>query len=347
MALFKKAENQMAYLKAGIMGFAGSGKTYTAALMAEGIHKRIKSKKPVYFLDTETGSDFLVPMFKKWKIDLLVSKSRAFKDLLEAVKEAEKDSALLIIDSISHFWKEIMDSYQKAHNRKRLLFQDWMPIKGQWARFTDAYLNSQVHIIMNGRAGFEYDYFTDESGAKQLEKTGTKMKVETEMGYEPSLLVEMVKERVGDPNKRTIEGQLWNHTAYVLKDRTSMLEGKKFINPMFEDFKPHFDFLNIGGTHVGVDTSKDSTHLFEKDSDENFYEMRKQKTILMEEIQGDLVSAFPGQSAADKKIKADLIDIAFATRSWTKLEEYSIQRLKEGRQKIKEAIPDIKAGIAQ
>ena len=34
MALFRKAEVTSAYLKMGIMGFAGSGKTYTATQTA-------------------------------------------------------------------------------------------------------------------------------------------------------------------------------------------------------------------------------------------------------------------------------------------------------------------------
>jgi hypothetical protein len=44
-------------------------------------------------------------------------------------------------------------------------------------------------VIICGRAGYEYDYFEDDEGKKQLEKTGIKMKAETEMGFEPSLLV--------------------------------------------------------------------------------------------------------------------------------------------------------------
>jgi hypothetical protein len=37
MGLFMKAESTSAFLKMGIMGFAGSGKTYTAAATAIGL----------------------------------------------------------------------------------------------------------------------------------------------------------------------------------------------------------------------------------------------------------------------------------------------------------------------
>src|SRR3990167_112668 len=130
-----------------------------------------------------------IPFFKEWNVPLVVSKSRAFTDLVVGVREAEENASVLIIDSVSHFWTEGQESYKKAKNRTRLQFQDWGPIKSTWSTFTDAYLNSAVHVLMCGRAGYEYDYFTDETGDKQLEKTGTRMKAEGELGYEPSLLV--------------------------------------------------------------------------------------------------------------------------------------------------------------
>ncbi len=337
---FQEAVNQQAYLKAGLLGFAGAGKTYTAALMAKGIVERLKAKKPVFFLDTETGSDFLVPKFKEWDIPFYVSKSRAFTDLVDGVKAAEGNAGVLIIDSISHFWTELQRAYMKANNRKRLLFQDWGPLKETWAGFTDLYLNSRVHIVMCGRAGYEYDYFTDEAGAKVLEKTGTKMKAETDMGYEPSLLIEMIRDRRENQDK-AVEAKLWDHVAIVLKDRTSRIEGQRFVNPTFENFKPVFDYLNIGGEHVGVVTDKDSTKLFEKGSEENFYEQRRQKEVLLEEIQGELLSAFPGQSSEDKKIKTDLVFEAFGTRSWTALAELEIGKLRDGLKAIRQRIKEL------
>jgi len=43
MSLFKKAENEQAYLKCGIRGFEKSGKSRTATNIAIGLHKYIKS----------------------------------------------------------------------------------------------------------------------------------------------------------------------------------------------------------------------------------------------------------------------------------------------------------------
>jgi hypothetical protein len=148
MGLFMKAESTSAFLKMGIMGFAGSGKTYTAAHTAIGLVEYMQSvgvsyaDKPVFFLDTETGSDWVKPQFEAAGIPLFTAKTRAFQDLLASVKEAEKDSSLLLVDSISHFWKEICDSYMKVKKRNRLQFEDWAFLKGEWGKFTDLFVNS-------------------------------------------------------------------------------------------------------------------------------------------------------------------------------------------------------------
>ena len=68
--LFKEAEVTSAFLKMGIMGFAGAGKTHTASETAIGLINYMREKgveyaeKPAFFLDTETGSDWVKPRFE-------------------------------------------------------------------------------------------------------------------------------------------------------------------------------------------------------------------------------------------------------------------------------------------
>ena len=81
--LFQEATNQMAYAKFGFFGFQGSGKSFTAALIAIGLHKYIKSEKPVYFIDSETGSDYVKPMFDKAGVKLYILKTQAFAQLIK------------------------------------------------------------------------------------------------------------------------------------------------------------------------------------------------------------------------------------------------------------------------
>src|SRR5258706_5031759 len=115
--LFAKAENTSSFLKMGIMGFAGSGKTYTATSIAIGLHKLAGVRKPIFFLDTETGSDWVKPRVEAASVELFTAKTRAFRDLLEAVPDAEASASLLLVDSLTHFWVELTDAYMKKKNR--------------------------------------------------------------------------------------------------------------------------------------------------------------------------------------------------------------------------------------
>ena len=335
LKLLKPAVNQTAYLKAGFMGFAGSGKTFTAANLAIGLSKQIGDSKPVAFFDTETGSDYLIKEFEKAGVELLVIKTRSFRDLLGFIKEAESACSVAIIDSITHVWQELMESYAKRFNRRNgLLFQDWGKLKTEWRQFTDSYLNSKLHVIMCGRAGFEYDFSEDESGKKELIKTGTKMKAETELGYEPSLLVEM--ERL---KKSEVSGNMkdkgWINRAIVLKDRTNTINGAEFDYPKFKDFDPVVKFLNIGGEHLGIDTTRNSEELF-GDPDYSYQERKKQTDILLEELQQELIlKGLSGSAEKSKKERTQLLVDTFGTSSKTAMENLQISQLKEGLDKIR------------
>lgn len=333
--LFKKAVNNQAFLKMGIMGFAGDGKTYTASEIAIGLvllmrqRKLAAGDKPVMFIDTETGSDWVAPRFNAENIELMVAKTRSFVDLMEAVRETEASGSVLMIDSISHFWRVLCDEYAHRRGRKRgLEFSDWAWLKSEWSKFTDIFVNSKCHIIMCGRAGYEYDFFEDDNGKKNLEKTGIKMKAETETGYEPSILVLMEKHQAILDDKK--EKQVWR-TATVLKDRSTKIDGKEFINPTFKDFLPHIEFLNLGGEHLSVDTTRDNSDLFADDGTPKWEKEKRFKSIALDEIIELLNKHHGGTSNDAKKAKADWIEKAFNTRSWERVQTLDWPTIKAAR----------------
>lgn len=358
MGLLQAAGNQMAFFKCGILGFSGSGKTYTATLLAEGICKAINNMRVAYF-DTETGSDFLIAKLVKAgfkKEDILQVKSRSFSDLLTVIQEAEQSRVgVLIIDSITHVWRDLCDSYDRKLNRRgRLQFQDWSTIKGEWRQYTDAYVNSKLHIIVCGRAGYEYDYDFNEDGSKDLVKTDIKMKVESEFGFEPSLVLlmertsetrEEVKQHMGKTDFKSKAakqqhkpevGSKWIHRCYVLKDRTDTMNGDTFDYPTFESFRPHFDALNIGGEHLGVDTSRTSEDRFDVEGKPQWKREQEQRDIALEEIEAEIVRLMPGQTAAEKKAKLNLVAFVFGTASWTAVRGMKAFELQAGLKRIRD-----------
>ena len=321
MSLFKPARNESAFLKLGLMGSAGSGKTYTAACVARGVVELARerglayAKKPVMFLDSENGSDYVIDLFEEAGIELHAAKTKSFGDLCTAMKEAERDASFLIIDSVSAYWDEWKSSYQKAKGRSRLQFEDFAAIKTKWRDgFTDRFINSKLHVAMCGRLAFEYDYAVDdETGKKNLEKTDVKMAAEKELGYETSLYVLMERET----DLKTMQ-MVRNGT--VLKDRFRTLDGKTFPNPNFETFSPHILKLNLGGEHHGIDLARSSEDLVPADPRRENYGVRRK--IVVDEIDAILGEAgLGGQSAEAKTKRAALIKKHFRSTSRTEIEE--------------------------
>lgn len=333
MSIFKKAESTTAYLKAGFLGFAGSGKTTTATLTAIGLIRLLRERqlpegsRPAFFLDTETGSDYVKARFDEAGMELHTAKTRAFADLIPAVREAEKGGAVLIIDSITHFWREFTEAYAKKKNRTRLEFQDWNYLKTEWGKFTDAYINSSAHIILCGRAGYEYDFFEDQDGKKQLEKTGIKMKAEAEMGYEPSLLVLMERQMEMETKQVRREG-------HVIKERFGVIDGQTFKNPGFENFLPHIERLNLGGKQLGVDTTRTSESMIEPGGKADWQYRKEQCEIMLDEVTEVIKKHHGGQIEDAKKKRGDLLEKHFRSRSWKKIETMQLEDIKKARDSL-------------
>jgi hypothetical protein len=295
----------------GIYGEAGTGKTFTSTRFAIGLHQFIKSELPVFFFDTETGSDFVRDRFAAEKINLQVAKTRAFSDLLAGLDDAPP-RAIVLIDSLTHFWNDLIDSYLKKKQKTRLILPDWQPLKATWREFSDRFINSQLHIIWAARSADKWDEVESEDGAKELRKVGTKARTETEMGYEPSLLIEMELVRLS----ARIGGAV-THRAWVLKDRFDVINAQSFDNPGFEAILPHVRLLNIGGEHLAIETDHDSQDLFD---DPNIGEKRAlNKEILCEKIANEIKKLYPGQTEKDKAARTALFEEVFGTNSWTEI----------------------------
>jgi len=315
------------HMKVGIYGAAGSGKTHTSALLAIGIVeelRKLKSKvadKPVYMFDTEKGSDWIAPIFKEHKIDFRVLKSRAFVDLLEATKLAEKEASVFIVDSLNHVWKELLNAYLKKTGKDRIPMYLWEPIKEQWGEFTTSYLNSPLHIVACGRAQGIYEYILNEdTGKKEFVEVDTRMGGEKQMSYEPDLLIEMKNIKELDKTGRSIR----IHRAYVEKDKSDTLEDqyKKlyFDDPNFETFRPVWSELDVDGKGSVINTKRDSQSLV-SNQDRNVADRQRRRKVACEEIQNVLVELIPGQAAKDKQAKVKILQKVFGTTSWTKITE--------------------------
>jgi hypothetical protein len=346
-SLLKPATVEQAAAKIGIFGPQGSGKTTTAALIALGLSITYHNRAPVAFMDTENGSDYLVPLFEQEGVPLLNFKSRAFTDMRAGIAEARATGCCVyLIDSYTHPWKELQDSLKKKLRVNELQFRHMDELKSLWQAWTDEMLNSPLHVILSGRLGYVWDKEQNEETGKRdnLVKLGTKMKSENEAGYEPSLLIEMegLQDAEARQKKTRAKRGTITHHAYVLKDRWRTLNGKTFSwrdmndysagdwEPVFKSFQPHFSKLAIGRTQQAVNGTRTSAELFDNRGASLYQQHVKEVAIALEEIEGTLVTLWPGQDAKSKEMKRVAVEAVFETRSWTAVENKPLAELELG-----------------
>jgi hypothetical protein len=196
----RKAVRKNLPLKIGISGLSGSGKTYSALLLAKGLAGTGK----VAVLDTENRrseyyadvTDFdIVPFAEPYSPDRYV----------QAIKQLEKEYAVIIIDSASHEWDGIGGclDMSKAKGGK---FQDWGIISPLHKKFTDALLGSPAHIIATVRQKKEFSMGEGNNGRTKVEAVGTKLVQRDNFEYEFAVLFEVQM----------------NHKALASKDNTRL-----------------------------------------------------------------------------------------------------------------------------
>ena len=334
------------YLKAGFLGFAGAGKTFTSLVLAIGTRKLFGLQGPIAMFDTERGSDDIADyVLKETGQKLLVAKKRSLADLMSVARECESAGvSVLIVDSITHVWREVTDSYAKEKRRRgksdRMEFQDWGRVKGEWQQWPDWFLNSPMHVIVCGRAGYEYDTQENDDGKKEMVKSGIKMKAEGEFGFEPGLVVEMQRDFATDRKGRLTEERNVINRAVVLKDRKRVLDGKACEDPTFEFFRPHVELLK-GGTHVPVDTTGRTEFRLDAAGQGKWEREMKQRETVSEEIAGFMQMIWPGQSSEEKKARTSAMHEFWGAAGWPKLsKETPSDVLRAGLERFIEAHKD-------
>lgn len=228
MAGFRKAKAEQAALKIGLYGLAGSGKTFTTLLCAEGLAKL--TGKRVAFVDTERGTDFYCQRVPERKVhpeafDFDALYTRSITELQQALYTVQPDKyCCIVIDSITHIWEAARLAYSGKETKIGTIpFHAWAKIKKPYKEIMSMLLSSPIHVFIVGRQGNEFEE-DEETG--ETKKVGVKMKAEGETPYEPHILIRMESEK-GKDGSAVI-------TAFAEKDRTGILAGRTIFNPSFD-----------------------------------------------------------------------------------------------------------------
>jgi hypothetical protein len=340
------APTQIVPIKVGIYGGQGTGKTTSTALLALALSKEIYNGAPVAVTDTEPGWQFLRPIFAAEGVELIQTTQPTFKAMLRDLRDAEKRGCCVwAIDSLTIIWQEVMKAAQG--NRGEIQIQQWGDIKAVWGEYTTTFLNSPMCTFALGRLGNEMEEVQDDrTGKIKLAKVGTKFKAggSESFGYEPHLLLEMSLERKA---KRKAGSQLEGegrmvHRVDVLKDRTWALNGavirwsdkpkyeKGGYRQVWQSLKPHFDKVQQTMTRAIIQPGASSEDLFNVEGNSEYYQIRKRRETLCDELEATINLLWGGQGAAEKRMRMLVADNVFGVKTRTAWEQLEIDRVERG-----------------
>jgi len=328
------------FVKASFGGFAGSGKSRTGSEFCAGAYKDMGLKKPVLILDNEKGARFLEPFFKKQQIPTFLKETTALSDLLDAMTLLQRGEVdFLFVDSLSKIWYQYVRDYKAANgNIKFMSLEHWGKILPAWQEtFSDRFVEAQGNIVFTGRGGFTYDMEEQEkedgSTKKQFIKSGVKMKLAGETPFEPDINVWM------QLAQKIIKGKMvQSREAQILKDRSSLIDGKTFINPKYENFRPVVKFLME--VPVGDVAGPGSGHNLAPSEDHRWVQRKQEREIEVEKIQGAFQLAALGTSKEDKQIRNEILQKFVGTLSSKELEKMASEQLRIARINIERLLKD-------
>lgn len=268
----------------GFYGAAGSGKTFTALLCAEGL--AAITKKRIAFVDTERGTDFYckdVPdrkvHSKAFDFDALYSK--AITEVLASIKALDPDQyGIIVVDSITHIWEAAKMAYTgRETSAGTIPFHAWAKIKKPYKELINFLLSTPMHVIICGRQGND---FAEDEETGELKNVGTKMKAEGETPYEPHILIHMIAVKNQKSGDATI-------TAFAEKDRTGVLAGRTIANPTFDNLiKPILPLL--GGTQAKIEADDNTAAVDAEALTEQDAEKEKESAEILKRYSGKILS---------------------------------------------------------
>jgi hypothetical protein len=231
---FKPAEKKKSKLRLGIAGTSGSGKTYSALLIAQGLQA-----DAIAFIDTENGSGDLYSDLCSYQIDAIQAPFTPQK-YIDKIKEAEdffdarNKNVVIIIDSLTHAWKgaggvlDIQSAIAKAG--KGNSYTAWRDVTPQHEALVNAILQSPAHIIATIRSKQAYAMANGENGKIEIQKLGLEPVQREGMEYEFTIFFDMAI----------------THYTTASKDRTRLFSTEAPFIPTIETGEKIMSWLNSG-----------------------------------------------------------------------------------------------------
>jgi hypothetical protein len=201
----KQANRKQVKIKMLVAGASGTGKTYSALLLANGITEWNK----IAVIDTENGSADLYSHLGDYNT-LTIEAPFTPEKYIDAINLCIKSGMeVIIIDSITHEWDGAGGILEVHGAMTGNSYTNWNKVTPRHNKFINTILQSPVHIISTVRT--KQDYVLQEKNGKQVpEKVGLKSITRDGFDYENTLVLDLdIK-----------------HYATSSKDRTKLFDGE-------------------------------------------------------------------------------------------------------------------------
>lgn len=335
--LLQPASLSATALKAAFFGPGGSGKTITAMLLAVGLSKEQHNSAPIAFVDPEGVEEFVAPICAAESVPLVVLRGRTFVEMRDGLTEAEQlGCCAYVVDHYDGIFRELTEAQKTKLNLigRKLPYAQREELIRIWDSWVRQFRSSPLACIFTGRLAWEWGDSESEDGDVEKVKLGTKMRGDSDAGYEPNLLIEMERTEKfrRDKVSKARQGEIL-HVARVLKDRRMVLNGRSFAwkdlnsyqagdyKRVFDALRPHFDTPTVGVVAGSAVSSRTSADLFMGPQGESaFAERSRRVTIAIEEFTASLNILWPGQAENMKACRLAALETLFETRSWSALE---------------------------
>lgn len=210
--MFQKATTRQSRLRLALIGPAGSGKTYSALRIAQGIGARVA------LLDTERGS--ASKYAGEFDFDVCTFEEDCHPEKYIEVIQAAADYDVLIIDSLSHAWigpggaLELVDR-ANARSKSSNSFAAWRNVTPLHNKLVNAILGARCHVIATLRSKMEYVQEKDDKGRVQIRKVGLQPIQRDGLEYEFDVICDLDTD----------------HVLTVGKTRCSDVDGAVVVKP--------------------------------------------------------------------------------------------------------------------
>lgn len=204
--MFKKATKKQAKLRLALFGVSGGGKTYSALRIAKGLGGKIA------LIDTEHGS--ASKYSDRFDFDVCDLEKPTISNILMCMNEA-KDYDVLIIDSLTHAWNELLQDVDKIAKAKfgGNNWSAWSEGNQKQTKLINAILDFPGHVICTMRAETNWTTTVNDRGKVVPVRIGEAPKQGKQIEFEFDMLMQISQD----------------HQAVVLKDRTGKFQDECFL----------------------------------------------------------------------------------------------------------------------